>query len=146
RAKDGTSEAENLILNQMMLSADGCELFKEELGFLIDDKKQMLAMMIIEEYRRYGSIEIARLLDQTQDDDMKTLMLTVSTSDVYPSTYVKASLEGALRKIKKVMMENRISQLKQQCSNLTNPQSKVILLKEIQQLQRDLRRIMDEES
>lgn len=146
KAQDGTTEAENLILNQMILSAEGCEIFKEELGFLIDDKKQMLAMMIIEEYRRYGSVDVARLLDQTQDDSLKALVLRIATSDVYPSTYVKASLMGALGKIKKVMMENRINQMKQQCASITNPQSKLILLKEIQQLQRDLRRAIDEES
>ena len=54
-------------------------------------------------------------------------------------------MEGAVRRLQRCMLEERINDLKQQILRISNPESQAALLNERMQLQRELRGYLDEE-
>ncbi|MBP3398842.1 MAG: DNA primase, partial [Erysipelotrichaceae bacterium] len=77
---DGKTKAERQILSQMLTSKHACEIFKSQLGFLLNDTSQKCAMIIVDAYRRSDVCEIAVLLDRAKEDEVKQLLVDV-TSD-----------------------------------------------------------------
>ena len=54
-------------------------------------------------------------------------------------------MDGAIRRLQRCMLEERINDLKQQILGISNPESQAALLNERMQLQRELRGYLDEE-
>lgn len=142
---DGITSAEYLVLSQMILSRKACDLFKEKLGFLLNDVNQKLAMIIIDNYRKTNQIKVNELIDIIKEDETKQTLINLSLIETMPKEYDEKQLIGALRKIKAVMLEEKVNDLKEQIKNINNPESQSVLMIELSNLQLERRRIIDEE-
>lgn len=143
-ARDGLDVAENLVLSQMLVSQEAVQQFKQDLGFLLNETKQHTAMLIIDAYRGEEEIDIARLMDKADNEAVSALILELSTSEMYPKVYEQAAFDGAIRRIRTTMIEEKIKQLKEKYNTISNPDSKLIILRELQEVQRELRRYIDD--
>ncbi len=90
---DGLTRAEYIILSQISLSNKAKDLYQKELGCLLMESNQDLAMLIIDEYRRYGSCSLSRLFDEVENKNIKELIVSLSTIESLPSTYDEAQLK-----------------------------------------------------
>ncbi|MFI3284737.1 MAG: DNA primase, partial [Erysipelotrichaceae bacterium] len=142
----GNDEAERLLLKLMLNHPIAIQRFKEEIGFLFDDVHQKLAMMIIDYYRKHQMIDSASLLDESQDDGIKQLLLDLSLDDVdQDEAFDEALFDGAKRKMNARMMSDKAQVLKEKIKMIQNPESKVILMNELKELQLERRRLIEDE-
>ena len=142
---DGKTKAERQILSQMLTSYQACEIFKSRLGFLINDVSQKCAMMIIDAYRRSDVCDIAELLDRAKEDEVRALLLDISSDATLMNSFDEEVLTGSIRRLKRAMQEERLQQINAQLRNIQNPESIKALLDQRNQLQIELRGYIDEE-
>ena len=141
--RDGKSNAECLILALMLSSHQAVEMFKEKLGFLLNEENQQLAMMILDFSRVQPDLKIADFISTIEDDGLRARVLELSEMEC--PEYTSKIMQGAIRRIQRCMLEERIDDLKQQILRISNPESQAALLNERMQLQRELRGYLDEE-
>ncbi|MEG0177412.1 DNA primase [Anaerorhabdus sp.] len=143
---DGRIAAEDIVVSQMLLSIDASYIFKEKLGFLTGDKQQKVVMMILDEYRKNDEIILADFMDALKNEDLKRYLLELTTSESLPQSYSKDILIGAIDRIKKWLLEEKVNNLKKQISTITNDESRIALMQEYSNSLVELRRYVDEES
>lgn len=143
RTRDGKTNAEHLILALMLTSHDAVTMFKEKLGFLLSEENQQLAMMILDYSRTHPQLQIADFIDTIQDESLKQKTLELSEWEC--PQFTPEVMEGAILRIRRSMLEEKINDLKQQILRISNPESQAALLQERMQLQRELRGYLDEE-
>lgn len=143
---DGRNAAENIVVSQMLFSIDAAEIFKEKLGFLVGQKQQKLAMMILDEYRKSDEILLADFMDSISNDELKSYLIDLSTTEELPQNYSKEILLGAIGRIKQWLLEEKVEDLKKQIKTITNEESRMSLLQEYSNSLIELRRYIDEES
>ena len=142
---DGKTKAERQILSQMLTSYQACEIFKSRLGFLMNDVSQKCAMMIIDSYRRSDACSVAELLDHAKEDEVRTLLLDISSDATLINSFDEEVLTGSIRRVKRAMQEERLQQINAQLRQIQNPDSIKALLEQRNQLQIELRGYIDEE-
>lgn len=143
---DGRVQAEDIVVSQMLISLEASEIFKEKLGFMIGTKHQQIAMMILDEYRKCDQIVLADFIDSLKSEDMKKYLIDLSTSESVPQEYSKDILLGAIKRIRRWSLEEKINDLKNQISTVLNSESREVLLHEYNNSLIELRRYIDEES
>ena len=136
--QNGKTNAEYHILSQMLISQEASELFKAELGFLGGEETQRCAMIILDYYRKYDQMNVASLLDTCTTELQKQLILELSSHEMYLKEYNKDALCGSINRFKRAMLEEKLSELQAEIQKITNPESKVALIQEKIQLQREL--------
>ena len=141
--RDGKTNAECLILALMLSSHQAVEMFKEKLGFLLNEQNQQLAMMILDFSRVQPDLKIADFISTIEDDGLRARVLELSEMEC--PEYTPQIMQGAIRRIQRCMLEEKIEDLKQQILRIGNPESQAALLNERMQLQRELRGYLDEE-
>lgn len=143
---DGTKKAEEMILSMMMTSLKASEKFEEELGYLLNDEDQTLAMMVVDANHTKGKTDPESLIDQTNDQKVKDLITKIITDDSYNEPYEEEKLEGAIRKIKIEVLQDEASQYKEQLTNALNGSSLELLMNKYNECLKEQRRLMNEEN
>ena len=108
---DGLVKAEYIVLSQMILSKKAVELYRSDLGYLIDETNDELALKILEEYRNYDECSFASLVNHVDDEHMKQVLLDISTIDTLPMVYDEEVLKGAFAKIKSQLDFERLKEV-----------------------------------
>ncbi len=153
QAIGGRETAEKIILSQMLLDKDAVEIFKNKLGFMTDKNYQQIAMMILEEYRKADSILIADFLDKVLeaeeskklDRNTREQVIQLSTAEEFPQEYSEEVLLGAITRVKKSLLEDKVNVLQQKIKEINNADSRDSLLQEYKDSLIELRRYNDEE-
>lgn len=144
KVSDGSLDAQKQILANLVLSFDAIEMFLNDLGYLPNPSCQRLAMMIIDEYRRYQYVDIAKMYDLTDDSEVKELILSVS-DNLFSKSYDADQLLGAIKRVKIEALEQRIKELRRQVKSLSSLALKQDVLKQLDTNYRELRKLYDEE-
>ena len=121
KALEGRISAERLILSNMLNSSDAIQVFINKLGFLIDDDCQIIAMLIIDEQRKGNEIKVANILDLLSSEKQKSLMIEISSNEIYREQYNEDSFISYINRIKKWIIEDKNESLKKQILEETNP-------------------------
>ncbi len=142
-SKTGRLSAEELICSQMLHSNVAVDIFKNELGFLIDKEYQAIAMMIIDEYRKYNDVKLSSLLDMFQEQSVKLKVLDLEGNELLPKEFDENVIRGAISRVKQWMLEEKINQLK---SKLQSPLlvDKASIIDEYQTSLLQLRKLLEE--
>lgn len=140
---EGRKAAERFILSGMIKNINAIELFINELGFLVDDNCQILAMNIIDEYRKHKEVVVANFYN-TLKDEQKDLLLEVSTDDIYNVDYDENNFKGYLSRVKKWMLEDETEHLKQKIQQEIDTDNELKLMIKYRENLIELRRYNDE--
>lgn len=130
--------AEYEILGQMLLSKQAVNIFKNDLGFLIHPICNQLALYLINEYRSIDQIEVADLLNQINEDDVKNLLIDICEWELAPKTLNIDVLNDAIQKIHNKCIEARIKEMSDLAKKMSNPLDKARIMNEIIDLRRRL--------
>lgn len=126
------------ILGQMLLSKQAVNVFKNELGFLTSSVCNQLALYLINEYRTKDEINVADLLNQIKEEDVKDLLLDLSEWELAPVKMDLQVFQDAIFKIKVKCQNAKIKELSDLAKKMTNPLDKAKLMNEIIELKRKL--------
>ena len=140
---DGLSQAEYTIISQMLYSYQACEIYKEKLGFLINQNSNRLALIIIDEYRKTKKIDISKLIDDVKDQNQKRILITISLSEIFKSEYDQEVLEGAIESINIKLLEQKANLVRSKLKEISNYDSKMVLMTELNQILLEKRRLID---
>lgn len=128
--------AQMQILSQMLLSKIASEYYRNELGFLMDENCNSLALYIVDFYRSNDVIEIADLLDYIKEDSVKSTLLKIANWELASHEYSQDILIDAISKVKECMNEEKIKVLLQKTDQLNDPIEKAKIAQEIISLKR----------
>ncbi len=142
---DGTEEAEELILAQMMAHPSASKQFEEKLGYLLDSSRNQVAMMIVDGWRS-GDITVSGLIDAASDQPIKDLIAKLATSPGFELAYDSKLIDGSIRKIMISVKKSQADAFRQQLNQPMNAESRDLIMNEYQECLRDLRRYIDEEN
>ena len=112
---DGTAEAEQLILSQMMAHPAASTQYEEKLGYLLDKDRNRLAMMIVDGWRS-GKVTVNSLIDSTPDQSLKDMITDLATSAEFELPYDSKLIDGAIRKIMISVKKSQTEAFRQQLS------------------------------
>lgn len=143
RPNDGRDVAEKIILSQMLLSKEACEIFKNELGFMTSKNHQKIAMMVLEEYRVQDTIHLADFLDKVEE---KEIILSLSMEEEFPKEYHEEILLGAIQRVKRALIEEKVRDIKRKLSEPNSKENQEILMQEYSNSLKEKRMIIDEEN
>lgn len=141
---DGTKQAEEMILSMMMSSLQASQIFEEQLGYLLTEDYQTLAMMILDVNHTYGKADPNVLIDMSENQAIKDLITKLLTTDL--PQYDEAKLQGAMRKIKIEVLQDQAAQYKQQLTNALNGSSLQLLMSKYNECLQEQRRLINEEN
>lgn len=141
---DGLRAAQFDICSAMIKSADAIETYMMDLGYLPDPTLHMLAITIIDDYRKYGKVDPSRMMDRIMDETVKQCLLELCSNPLYSNEFDKGVLDGAIRKIKIATLENRTKELQNQLKTLKNTENRQNLVIELSESLRKLRQFYDE--
>ena len=128
--------AEYVILGQMLLSKQAVNIFKNDLGFLINPVCNQLSLYLINEYRKFDEIQIADLLNQIKEENVKDLLIDLSDWELAPKELNVQVLNDAISKIHDKCLESRIKEMTDLAKKMSNPLDKARILNEIIELKR----------
>jgi len=124
---DGIFCAELKIITQMIGSIEACEYYKNNLGFLINDTSNKLAMIIIDQYRINDQISLAKLFDDIDDENIKQILLDISEDEVYQLSYDEIILDSAIKTLQLAELDFKSNKLEKEI----NAMSKVGATKDV---------------
>ncbi|MBQ1788139.1 MAG: hypothetical protein II004_04330, partial [Erysipelotrichaceae bacterium] len=110
---DGLTKAEYTILQLTSKSKRGMEIYKQELGSLLNPVNQKLEILISEDMRRHDVVSFSRIYNATDDPQIQNLIGDLSLMENLPEEYDEELLRGAIGKVKEEMNRRRMEQLKQ---------------------------------
>lgn len=128
--------AEYEILGQMLISRHALNVYKNDLGFLINPVCNQLAVYLINEYRTQEVIHVADLLNHIQEEEVKNLLIDLSEWELAPKQLNLDVLRDAIGKIHAKCIDKRIQEMSELALKLTNPIDKAKLMNEIIDLRR----------
>lgn len=142
---DGAKKAQQLILGMMMNSNKAVKRFEEQLGYLIGEDEQVLAMMIVDDMHSSKGVTPSELIDETDSSSIKDLITTIASNSHFNDEYDDKVMDGAIRKIKRTILTHEADQYKESLMKELNDTSRDLLLNKYSNCLRELRRIIDEE-
>lgn len=107
RYRDGKRLAQEQILAMMMSDPHAMERFVNDLGYLPDQDCNAAAMMIIDMYRQSDEINPAALLDRTERQSVKDLIVSVLNSGFADIPYDENMMDGLIGRTRRAMLEER---------------------------------------
>ena len=122
--KSGKEHAQFEILSQMLCGQSACAYFKANLGFLLDDTCNKLALYIIDYYRSYLEMNVSILIDMIEEEEVVNLLLDVSSWELAKGEVQDDVLKEAIFKIEICMIDDQIKLLQQQIMQLSDPLQK----------------------
>ncbi|MDD5792865.1 MAG: DNA primase [Erysipelotrichaceae bacterium] len=96
---DGLTKAEYAILSMISQSPAALQKYQRELGYLLDENNEKLAMAIIDDYRRYGKCSLSRIYDEREDETLRDLITNLAAFDSLDSAYDEDVLNGAISRV-----------------------------------------------
>lgn len=136
RPIDKKMNAQIQILSQMLMSKVASEYYRNELGFLLDENCNSLALYIVDYYRTNDKVEIAQLLDIIKEENIRSLLLKIVNWELAFNEYSQDILSDAISKVKECMNEEKIKMLLQKIEQLNDPIEKAKMAQEIISLKR----------
>lgn len=115
---DGETKAEYTILSMMAKSEKAKDEYKRNLGYLIQDVNQKLALYIIDEYRKENKCSLSKIFDETDDDKVKDVITTLSTIENIPAEYDSSLFNDAVSKVKEEIKLRKLNVLKKKVNEL----------------------------
>ncbi len=126
------------IIRQIIQNKSGCAYYRDELGFLLDEEYNSLALYIIDYYRNHDVIVVSSLYDVIEEEHLKQLLLQSVDVNEEADVYHEVVLKEAMDKIKQCLVEDKIQALKIRSEQVHDPIKKGELAKEISVLRRQL--------
>jgi len=105
--------AELEILGQMLYSNRAAQHFFEDLGFLPTKGYNQCALLIKDYYYTHDTIIVANLLNIIDDEETQRIILELSTNQIYYRPYTEQSFKDAINQVKIIMIDTKISGLKE---------------------------------
>ena len=137
RPMNGSLHAQMQILSQMLFSKVASEYYRNELGFLMNEDCNALALYIVDFYRNNQQIEIAKLLDFINEEKVKSILLKIANWELANHEYNEVILKDAISKVKECILEEKIRLLLQNTEQLNDPIEKAKIAQEIITLKRE---------
>lgn len=137
---DGLTKAEYLILTQIAQSNKALSIYQKELGCLLDETNQKLAMLIIDDYRKYEKCSLSRIIDSTDDESIKNVISNFALVEGLPQEFDEVSLKDAISKVKREIKTKKKEVLKEMINktSLVDPEQSNQYLKEYMELVKEL--------
>lgn len=115
---DGLTKAEYTILLMMADNKVAKEDYQRNLGYLTEKTNQLLAMSIVDQYRKFDKCSLSKIYDETDDDKVKELITTLSNIENIPDKYDKTLFQDALMKVKEEIKLRKLNDLKKKVNEL----------------------------
>lgn len=109
---NGLTMAEYTILSMMALNENAKNIYQKELGYLLDENNMNLANLIIDEYRKNGVCQLAKLYDECNDAGVQNVIASLGTIETLPEDYNEEVLLGAIERIKREIKKRKLDDLK----------------------------------
>ena len=137
---DGLTKAEYTILQLTAKSKRGMEIYKQELGSLLNPVNQKLEILISEDMRRHDNVSFSRIYNVTDDTQIQNLIGDLSLMENLPEEYDEELLRGAIGKVKEEMNRRRMKQLKEKIAAVKDLDEKETnrLMREYEEIIKDL--------
>lgn len=119
--KSGKAHAEYEILSQMLCGISACNYYKQNLGFLLDDTCNKLALYIVDYYRSHQEMDISLIIDYIKEEQVVNLLLDVSNWELARKEVDETILEEAIHKMKICMLDDQIKNIDEQIKQLSDP-------------------------
>ena len=119
-ALDGLSKAEYNILLMMSQSLKATNIFRKELGCLLDETNQKLSTLIIDEYRKSNECHLSKIYDEVSDEKVKNLITTLATTEGLSEEFDETIMMGSIEKVKRQIKEEKLEELKRNISKVSN--------------------------
>ena len=122
------------------MSKKALDIYQRQLGCLLDENDQRLAMLIIDDYRKHEKCSLSRIFDESQDDEIRNLITSLALLETLPSEYDEKSLMGAIDKVKLDIKYRKMEDLKDKISKIStvDPEKAFEYLREYEDLIREL--------
>ena len=108
---NGLEKAEYTILSQMLLSKQAADIYRHDIGCLLNPQNDLIASLILDDYRHYQSTSIARIIDNSDNEEIKKRLLDLSMYELLPDEYNIDILMGAIDKVKTEIKKARFEEL-----------------------------------
>lgn len=141
---NGIILAEYEIINQLLISKKASLIFKEQLGFLVNQEANLIAMLILDYYRTHDEIQLNEFIDVMVEDSLRNLVLKISMLDFLPQVFNEIKLLGSIKRIKIELLKEKERKIKEQIALIDNLESQRVLIEELSNLQLERRRLIDE--
>lgn len=115
------------ILKRMLNSKEAAYRYRDQLGFLLEDQAQALALILLDAYRVHDEIEIADLLSMNLDEEIKDLILHIDGNSL-PADYDQHSFDEDIMQIKRKLSNLGMKQLKTDSINRNDLEDKTNIL------------------
>lgn len=142
----GKDEAEETILILMMRYPSAVRVFEDELGYLTDENRQTLAMMIVEDVHRRGTADPVDMMNRCEDQSIQRLIASLLSNPNYELEYDEKVMTGLIRKVKLAYLQNEAADYKEQLQQTMNPKSRELISSKYTECITKLRRYIDEEN
>ena len=137
---DGLTKAEYLIIAQIAMSRKALDIYQRQLGCLLDDTDQRLAMLIMDDYRKNDKCSLSRIYDETGDEEVRNLISSLALLETLPDEFDENSLMGAIDKVKTEIKRRKMADLREKISKVStiDPEKSAEYLKEYEALIKEL--------
>ncbi len=137
---DGLTMAEYSILSLMAINEKAKDIYQKELGYLLDENNKKLANLIIDEYRKNKTCQLAKLYDEVEDINIQRIIASLGTIESLPDEYKEDVLLGAINKIKEEVKKQKLIDLKKAIAKYkdVDPDKTTELIKEYTDLLKEL--------
>lgn len=137
---DGLTKAEYTIIVEMAMSRMALDIYQRQLGCLLDENNQKLAMLIVDDYRRNEKCSLSRIYDESNDESIRNLITNLALVENLPSEYDEDSLIGAIDKVKLEIKKKKMDNLKEKISKYStvDPSKAEEYLREYEKLIKEL--------
>lgn len=143
---DGLINAEDQILSMMLVSNEAVRRFEEQIGYLITREGQMLAMMIIDDVHTKGSCDPASLMDQSEDESLRSRIVSIASDHEWMNEYDASMMDGAMRAIKIRLLDDEASQYRDQLTQALNGTAMAALMQKYNECLNMKRQLIEQES
>jgi len=137
---DGLTKAEYTILVQIAMSRKALDTYQRQLGCLLDENNQKLAMLIVDDYRKNEKCSLSRIYDESDDVAIQNLITNLALVESLPSEYDEESLIGAIDKVKLEIKRKKMEDLKEKIGSISTlqPEKAEEYLREYEKLIKEL--------
>lgn len=144
---DGLRQAEDQILAMMFGSREAAVRFEEELGFLVSQDAQTLAMLLVDAYHTTGSCDPASLMDQTEDETVRNRIVSIVTDcGKWMNEYDASCMDGAIRAIKIRILDNEAAQYRDQLAQALNSAGMQVIMQKYNECLMKKRELIEQET
>lgn len=125
---NGRMIAERKIIYNLFNHKEAIQVFKEDLGFLIDDSLEEIAMLILDYARSNEELEIADFINYVENEEYKKILFDILTGEKYKEDYDKKRFISYINVLKKWILIDKNEKLKKEIELETDNKRKEELM------------------